>query len=204
IYAKTTPAWSGRYLAVIVGPMLVLFALGLVRARGLGIAALVLVCCFWVLDPKPASLDAKTNVAAVAAVMRPHIRADTLVLSAQPEQVPNLAYYLPSLTRFATPLGAVPDPRVMDWRNALTRFEHSSVATVLAPMLHGLPAGRRVLLVVPTAFQKTPLWMALIHRSSRRWLSFVRHDPHLRLIKVSAFRAHVTKLPVRGWLFVVR
>jgi mannosyltransferase len=204
VYAKTTPAWSGRYLAVVVGPLLVLFALGLARARGLGIAALVLVCCFWVLDPEPSSLDAKTNVAAVAAVMRPHVRSDTLVLSTQPEQVPTLAYYLPVLTRFATPLGAVPDPRVMDWRNALARFEHSSVAKVLAPILRGLPAGRRVLLVVPASFQKTPRWMALIHRDSRRWVSYVRHDPRLRLVKVSAFHAHVTKLPVRGWLFVVR
>lgn len=204
VYAKTTPAWSGRYLAVIVGPLLVLFALGLVRARGLGVAALVLVCCFWVLDPRPTSLDAKTNVAAVAAVMRPHVRSDTLVLSTQPEQVPTLAYYLPALTRFATPLGAVPDPRVMDWRNALARFERSSVATILAPMLRGLPAGRRVLLVAPTSFQKTPMWMAFIHRDTRRWVSYLRHDPRLRLIRVSAFHARLTNLPVRGWLYVVR
>ena len=139
LYAKTTPAWSGRYLAVIVGPLLLL-----------------------------------------------------------------TAYYLPAVARFATPLGAVPDPRVMNWRDALTRFEHSSVLTALAPMVRALPAGRRVLLVVPTSFQKTPRWMSLIHRSSRRWLSYLRHDPRLRLIKVSAFKAHASNLPVRGWLFVGR
>ncbi len=71
-------------------------------------------------------------------------------------------------------------------------------------MVRALPAGRRVLLVVPTSFQKTPTWMALIHRSSRRWVAYLRHDPRLRLIKVSAFKAHATNLPVRGWLFVVR
>src|SRR6202007_1842529 len=37
LYAKTTPAWAGRYLAVIVGPPIVLVALGLSRARGLGL-----------------------------------------------------------------------------------------------------------------------------------------------------------------------
>jgi hypothetical protein len=37
-----------------------------------------------------------------------------------------------------------------------------------------------------------------------RWLSYLRHDPRLRLIKVSAFKAHASNLPVRGWLFVVR
>ncbi len=204
IYAKTTPAWSGRYLAVIVGPLLLLAALGLARARHLGVVAVVLVCCFWVLDPRPGSLDAKSNVAAVAAVMRPHLRPQTLVLSTQPEQVPAIAYDLPQMTRFATPLGAVADPRVMDWRNALTRLERSSVARVLAPMVGALAPGRQVLLVVPTSFQKTPPWMALIHRSSRHWLSYLRHDPRLRLLRVSAFKAHASNLPVRGWLFVAR
>ncbi len=204
LYAKTTPAWADRYLAVIVGPLLLVAALGLARARKLGALALVLVCCFWVLDPRSSSVDAKSNVAAVAAVMRPHLRADTLILSTQPEQVPAIAYYLPHLARFATPLGPVPDPRVMDWRNALARFERSSVITVLAPMIRALPAGHRVLLVVPTAFHRTPPWMALIHRSSRRWSSYMSHDPRLRLIKASAFKAHVSNLPVRGWLFVVR
>ena len=204
MYAKTTPAWSGRYLAVIVGPLLLLAALGLARARKLGVVALVLVCCFWVLDPKPTSVDAKSNVAAVAAAMRPHVGPDTLVLSTQPEQVPAIAYYLPAVTHFATPLGAVPDPRVMDWRNALGRFEHSSVTTRLAPMVRALPPGHRVLLVVPMTFQKSPTWMALIHRSSRRWLSYLRHDPRLSLIKVSALKSHASNLPVRGWLFVVR
>jgi hypothetical protein len=204
VYAKTTPAWSGRYLAVIVGPLLLLAALGLARARGVGAVALLLVCGFWVLDPRPPSVDAKSNVAAVVAAMRPHVRPDTLVLSTQPEQVPTIAYYLPSAQRFATPLGAVPDPRVMDWRNALTRFDRSSVARELAPMLRALPAGGRVLLVVPASFQKTPTWMALIHRSSRQWLSYARHDPRLRLIKVSALHAHASSLPVRGWLFEVR
>jgi mannosyltransferase len=204
VYAKATPAWSGRYLAVIVGPLLLLAALGLARARSLGVVALVLICCFWVQDPKPHSVDAKSNVAAVAAVMRPHVGSGTLVLSTQPEQVPTIAYYLPQVTRFVTPLGAVADPRVMDWRNALTRFEHSSVPSVLAPTVRGVPAGRRVLLVVPTVFHKTPPWMALIHRSSRRWLAYLRHDPRLRLVKVSAFKAHASNLPVRGWLFMVR
>jgi hypothetical protein len=126
------------------------------------------------------------------------------VLSTQPEQVPTLAYYLPRVTRYATPLGRVPDPRVVDWRNALHRFERSSVATALAPIIRSQAAGQRVLLVVPMSFQKTPAWLALIHSSSRRWLSYLRHDPRLKLLKVSSPHAHVTNLPVRGWLFEVR
>ena len=80
------------------------------------------------------------------------------MLSTQPEQVPTLAYYLPRVTRFGTPLGPVADPRVTDWRNALELFRRSSVPTVLVPLIrHALP-GQRIALVVPTRFAKTPLW----------------------------------------------
>ena len=204
LYAKTTPAWSGRYLAVIVGPMIPLVSMGLSRARGLGIAALILVCCFWVLDPRSTSLSAKSNVAPVAHAMNPYIGPTTLVLSTQPEQVPTLAYYMPKLTRFATPLGVVPDPRVMDWRNALAKFEHSRVPRVLAPLVGQMTHRARILLVNPTAYQKVPIWMALIHHDSRSWLLYLEHDHSLRRIKVAAPGEHGADLGVQGILFTVR
>jgi mannosyltransferase len=202
-YSKLTPAWSDRYLAVIVGPLLLLTGLALARARGLGIAALALVCCFWVLDPSASSSNAKSNVAAVAEVMRSRLGPDPLVLSTQPEQVATLAYYLPRVTRFATPLGAVPDPRVVDWRNALLRFRRSTVGSVLAPLVGALEPGQRVLLVVPASFQRSPTWMSLIRRGSRSWKAYLRHDRRLKLIRVSRAGAHGSHLPVSGWLFVV-
>lgn len=204
LYAKTTPAWAGRYLAVIVGPLLVLVAMGLARARGLGVVALVFVCLFWVLDPRPPSRDAKSNVASLAHVMNRHTGPTTLVLSTQPEQVPTLAYYMPKITRFGTPLGPVPDPRVVDWRNAPATFEHSSVPTVLAPMVGALSPGDRLLLVVPTTFTKTPTWMKLIRRDSKSWLHYLRHDRRLRLIKASAPYQYRANVAVGGYLFVVR
>jgi hypothetical protein len=203
-YAKTTPAWSGRYLAVIVGPLLVFVALGLSRAKGLGVVALVLVCCFWVLDPRMTSRDAKSNVASVAFAMRPHIGPDTLVLSTQPEQVPALAYYLPRITRFVSPLGAVPDPRVMDWRNALAKFERSTVRSVLAPEVGTLAPGQRVLLVIPTAFPTAPTWMKLIHHDSTTWLAYLGRNRSLKLIKESSLHASRANTGVRGFLFAVK
>jgi mannosyltransferase len=204
LYAKTTPAWAGRYLAVIVGPLLILVAMGLVRARGLGVVALVFVCLFWVLDPPATSRDAKSNVASLAQAMNHHTGPTTLVLSTQPEQVPTLAYYMPQITHFGTPLGPVPDPRVVDWRNALAKFERSRTATVLAPMIQSLTPGERVLLVVPTTFAKTPTWMKLIHRDSKSWLRYLKHDPHLRLIKASAPHQYSANVAVGGYLFTVR
>lgn len=202
LYAKLSPAWSPRYLAIIVGPLLLLVGLGLRRAGHLGVVALILVCCFWVLDPLGTSRDAKSSVGSAARVVRAHLGADPLVLSRQPEQVPTLAYYLPNVTRFGTPLGPVPDPRVTDLRNALNRSRHSSMRTVLAALLGPLVAGERVALVVPTRYAKTPLWAKLIVRTSIAWARYLRHDPHLRLLKVISPGTPGSVLPVRISRFV--
>ncbi len=201
-YAKLSPAWAPRYLAIIVGPLLLLVGLGLRRAGHLGLVALILVCCFWVLDPRGTSRDAKSSVGSVARVVRAHLGAEPLVLATQPEQVPTLAYYLPHVTRFGTPLGPVSDPRVTDWRDALNRFRHSSIRAVLAALLRPLVAGQRVALVVPTLNATTPLWAKLIARTSIAWARYLRHDPHLRLLKVISPNTHASALPVRISLFV--
>jgi mannosyltransferase len=204
LYAKLSPSWSPRYLAAVVGPLLLLAALGLRRAGRLGLVALVLVCCFWVLDPVLATRDEKSSVASAAKAIAPRLGINPLVLSTQPEQVPTLAYYLPRVTRFATPLGPVADPRVVNWRDALTRFRQSSPQTVLAPLTRSLRRGQRVALVVPMHEAKTPLWARLIHRSSLAWAAYLRRDRHLRLLTVASPGANGSLLPVRVSLFVVR
>lgn len=201
LYAKLSPAWSPRYLAVIVGPLLLVVGLGLRRAGRLGVVALFLVCCFWVLDPVLTTRDGKSSVASAAAAIRARLGADPLVLSTQPEQVPTLAYYLPRVTRFGTPLGPVADPRVTDWHNALELFRRSSVHTVLAPLIRQLVPSQRIALVVPTRFAKTPLWAKLIHRTSVIWAHYLKHDAHLRLLKVVSPDTHQSVLPVRISLF---
>jgi hypothetical protein len=203
--AKSTPSWAFRYLAVVVGPLLVVTGFGLARAAGLGLAALALVCCFWVLNPVPHSLDAKSNVESAAAVVRHELGPNALVLSTQPEQVPTLAYYLPAGTRFATPLGPVSDPRVMDWRNALARFRLSSVRGVLAPLLTALTPGERLGLVEPTTFARAPTWMNLIRKSSLAWSRYLYRDRNLRLLAVTTRAAHhAADAAVRFAVYVVK
>lgn len=136
--------------------------------------------------------------------MRGYSGPTTLVLSTQPEQVPTLAYYMPRITQFVTPLGPVSDPGVMDWRNALSKFEHSSVSTVLAPVVGSLTPGRRVLLVTPTSSATSPMWIRLIHRDTRRWRWYLKHDRRLRLIKRASPYQYRANVGVRGLLFVVR
>ncbi len=203
-YAKTTPAWAPRYLAVIVGPLLILAGLGLARAGRLGLVALALSACFWITNPVVSSLSAKSNVAAVAAHVRPHLGTDPLVLATQPEEIPTLAYYLPGVTHFGTPVGPVPDPRVVDWRDILARFKRSSVHAVLSPMLAKLTPGQRVVLVVPVKFSTSPLYMKLIHRASDRWLFAISHDHSFRLITTSYAQWNQAGVPVEAYVYRYR
>ncbi|HET9104755.1 MAG TPA: glycosyltransferase family 39 protein [Solirubrobacteraceae bacterium] len=183
LYAKASPAWAERYLAVIAGPLIVLFAIGLRRAARFGAVGLALVCLLWITDPIPTALNTKSNVATAAAAVRPALGRGSLVLSTQPEQVPVLHYYLPAVRRFLTPLGAVPDPGIVDWRNALTRFAHSSPQRVLAPALAGLAPGQTVALVLPDVTPRQPQWSQLIRRSSRTWRAYLDGDRALRFVR---------------------
>jgi hypothetical protein len=203
-YSKLTPAWADRYLAVVLAPLLIVFALGLARAGRLGLVALALVACWWVLDPLPTSPDSKSNVAAAMAKVRGHLGSQPLVLSTQPEQVPVISYYLSGVTRFATPLGAVPDPRVMDWRDALARFHRHSVSTVLMPMVRRLTPGTRVLLITPLGMAKTPVYFKLINRASVQWSTALAYDPKLKRLKVTDVKAYATGVAVRAVLYEVR
>ncbi|MBV9194579.1 MAG: glycosyltransferase family 39 protein [Solirubrobacterales bacterium] len=203
-YAKVTPAWADRYLAVVLAPLLLLFGLGVARAGRLGLVALALVASFWVLDPLPTSVDSKSNVGITMAKVRHHLGADPLVLSTQPEQVPVISYYLPGVSRFATPLGLVPDPRVMDWRDALRRFHRNSVRSVLLPAVRSLPPGTRVLLVTPLGMASKPLYMKLINRASVQWSTALAYDPALKRVKVTDAMANVAGVAVRAVLYEVR
>ncbi len=201
-YSKISPAWADRYLAVTVGPLMLLTALGLTRAGRMGIVGLVLLACFWVLDPIPTRRYYKSNAALVAANVRPDMGPGSLIVSTQPEQVPTLSYYLPRVTRFGTTLGPVPDPHIVDWRNALTRMEHASVRRTLTPMVNSVTSGQHLLLVIPLDLPKVPLWMQLIQRDSLRWVHALEHDPSLRLIRVEGPDVFTSGVPVRGFLFV--
>ena len=82
------------------------------------------------------------------------------MVSMQPEQGPLLAYHLEQLggapkLRFASPLGAVENDRVMDWTDADERIEDATPAKNLDPLLDKLPPGGRVLIVHPVTIAQT-------------------------------------------------
>ena len=169
IFSQFSPAWANRYLGVLLGPLILLAAAALPRAGRLGLVALTMVFLFWFAYRAP---EDKSNARALAERFAPKLEPGDLVISTQPEQVPVLAYYLPDGLRYATPLGPVADPRVMDWRDAMTRLEESSVGTHLDPLLDDAPAGSHVLLVQPQ-IRDVDAWKAdwtrLVRVRSGQW-----------------------------------
>ena len=195
LFSQLAPAWANRYLAVLVGPVLLLAAAGLPRAGRLGVVALALVIVFW---GAFRAHEPKSNAREIAARYEPELGSGDLIVSTHPEQVPVLAYYFGYDRSYATPLGPVDETRVMDWRDALERLEASSPKTTLAPLLDELPVGRKVLLVRPLIREEsawTADWTSLVRRRSYQWGWALAHDSrfHRTARAAPAYTEHVPR-----------
>ncbi len=175
---RLTHVWAPRYSAVGVGPAVLLIGAGLAWAGRLGIVCLLLMVPGW-LPPVATSISTKSNVAQDLRRSRTHARADDLVLVTQPELMPVVRYYLGSAPRYASTLGAAPDPQVMDWRDALVRLR-ATRAAALTPLLDRVPAGGRVIVVRPKGSPANVAWPRLIHLRTRQWLRVLAGDPRFR------------------------
>ena len=173
--SQISPAWTARYLAVVVGPLLLLAAVGFARAGRFGIVALALVLVLWV-DFRAG--DSKSNVREVATASASRLAPGDVVVSTHPEQIPVLRYYLPEGLRYTTPLGPVTDPGVMDWRDALDRLRGQRAQSTLGPLLDRLPPGRRLLFVRPVTTRggwNAP-WTRLVRQRSAEWRRVIAMD----------------------------
>jgi mannosyltransferase len=182
--SQVSPAWALRYFAVLIGPLLLLAAAGLARASGLGLAVLVLLVLFWV-DLSGNDSDYKSNLRGVVVQFEDRLRPGDLVLSTHPERLPNIHYYLGDRVRYATSLDPSPDPRAMDWRDALDRLEAARVPGPLAPVLDSLPRGSRLLLVQPatnTGKSWDAPWTSLVKHRAREWGRFLAHDERFKRV----------------------
>jgi mannosyltransferase len=179
-----SPAWALRYLVVVLAPIAVLVAGGLGGLSALGPLAVILVALVaWHGRPTARTLDNKSNVTQVAHVLAPSLPRGTLVFSTQPEQVPELAHELPAGMRFATPLGAVPDPGVMDWRDAMPRLRAARYAPALESRVRALPPGRRLLLVQPQFSHPDSPWTRRIRVLAHRWGRALRRSGLVRRVR---------------------
>jgi mannosyltransferase len=178
-----SPAWALRYLCVVLAPAAIVIGAGLSRVGP--VAAVVIVVLFigsWYGKPTHASLAHKSNVATVSRRLAGSLPAGTQVFSTQPEQVPVLHFYLPPGLRYVTPLGPVPDPRVMDWRDAMKRLDRPAAAATFAGVLRGLRPGERLLLVQPRFSAPTAPWTRRIRQLARRVLRDRSGDPDVVVV----------------------
>jgi hypothetical protein len=180
--SQIQPAWASRYLAVLLGPLLLALAATVSRGSRVSAWALAGVLVVW-LATFP--LAERSNVRAVAAEVTPVIRAGDVVASTQPEQVPVLSRYLPGGVLYVTPLGMVFDERVTDWRHGIERLRAGKPERELLPLVDRLGPGRRILLVTP--IPNRPLsdapWKRATRARTREWRAALRRHPRLREIE---------------------
>ena len=209
LVSQVSPAWTTRYLGVILGPLLLVSAVGLARAGKLGLVALVIVLGIWAI-PRTFGLTNKSNAADLRDASVPLLHKKDLVLSMQPEQGPLLAYHLerlggaPDLT-FANAMGKVKNDEVMDWTDGYDRMKAATPAKDLEPLLASLRDGGRVLIVHPVTTRVDDWdapWTELVRRRSAQWGGALATDKRFkRVAVVPPFYRRATRIGVRGVIY---
>ena len=206
LVSQVSPAWTTRYLGISLGPIIVLASLGLARAGNLGLAALAVVLAIWSL-PHTGALKNKSNAADFGEEAAQVLGPGDLVVVLQPEQTPLVEYHLgvDGLT-WATQLGRVDDPEIMDWRDGMDRMETATPEENLQPLLARLPDSARVLLVHPITTQRDQWdapWTELVRRRSAQWGRAMEDDPRFTRSTdpVPRFYRRATRIGIRGVLY---
>src|SRR6185436_15324689 len=209
IVSQVSPAWTTRYLGVLLGPMLLLGALALARAGNLGLVALLIIIGIWAI-PKSYGLENKSNASDLRKDAVPELRKGDLVLSMQPEQGPLLAYHLEQLggapeLRFGNPIGAVENDMIMDWTDGYDKLKAATPSKNLEPLIASLRPGGRVLIVHPVTSRADDWdapWTELVRRRSAQWGAALATDPRLEFVKAVPVRyRRATRIGVRGVIY---
>ncbi len=189
--SQVVAAWSTRYFGTYLPVLILLVALALARSGRAGLVGLGVVTVLWtvplpfVADGRtPGAAVAKSNVEALAERLDALVQSGDVVVSAQMEQVPLLAYYLGPGLRYADPTGVVADPRVADWRQVFERMRTAEPEAVLDPLVAGLEPGGHVVVACPRLFTDGDdlLWYRLMDRHCHSATRALDLDP--RLVRV--------------------
>lgn len=189
--AHVEPSWATRYLAVSLGPVLLLLAMGLVRARLHGLLGLV-AAGLLVLQPVTRLQGnlrypdaAKSDVAVLAERVDGDVRPGDLVVVVQPEALPLAERYLGAGLRYADPVGEVAEPSIMDWRDSRARLDTADADTTLSALVESLAPRERLLLLLP-AVRSRPTdteWVQRIREVGLEYRSSVLRDDRLRVVE---------------------
>jgi MFS family permease len=164
--SQITPAWVARYFAPVLAPIVLTAAWGLSRSGVVGAAALIASMLF-LMNTGSFVPQYKSDMRDISGELGADMHPGDLVVTAQPEQIALMWYYLPSGLRYASSIGRVRDPRYMNWVNALDRLRAAQPAQVLPPLIASLRRGQQVLFVRPLtegAQSWEASWTQLIRR----------------------------------------
>ena len=190
VNARINPGWSPRYFIAIIGPSILVAAVALARAGRLGTVALIIVAVVgfkpWVFFDNPVGNDGLSNLKTVSRTIGPHLQPRDLVIGLEPGQVTTLYHYLPPGLRYATSMGPVRDPGVIDWRNVVDRLEHADVKRDVGPLIDALPKGAHVAVAIPNFSRESHLtrYFELVNQRGAELVKFVTRDPRLALLLV--------------------
>jgi hypothetical protein len=165
------PIWAWRYFAPIVAPLLLLGALAMARSRVVGVVAAIF-CVAFLANAGSFAPPYKSDMKDVAAEMQQLMRPGDLVVVSQPEQTPLASYYLPSGLQYASTLGRVATPSVMNWMGAMNRLQAADPRATVQALVASLRPGQHLLYVRPlTEGVKNwkAAWPALVRRRSAQW-----------------------------------
>jgi hypothetical protein len=183
IASQVSPAWTTRYFAVVLGPLVLVAARGLRLSGRLGLVALAAVLFLWF---GYSVRDDKENARQITAGVVHSMHPGELVVSTHPEQVPVLRYYLGPGYRFATTLGPVSDPQIFDWRNAVDRLRSSSPRARVDETVAAVRPGAEFVVIAPV-FRDYRAWKAewthLVWEKSIAYTSLLQQDPRVRLVR---------------------
>jgi len=182
ITSQVSPAWTDRYFAVILGPMVLLAAQGVVRARRLGFGLLVALVFLWA---GYSVQNNKENARGITRGVQPYLHPGELIISTHPEQTPVLRYYLGPGYHWATTLGPTPDPHVFDWIDAVTRLQNAKARPTLDRLLAQVKPGQEFVVIAPV-FRDYRAWRAewtkLVWKKATAWNWILANDPRYKVV----------------------
>ena len=184
--SQFNPAWTQRYMAAVICPILLVLAVGAARSGVVGLVGTLAAVSLALVAPTNATLHIKSNVRDIAAGVRSDLRPGDLVINGQPEQVPLSWYYMPGGLHFADPMGRTSDPRMLNWVHVVARLQAAEPAKTYERLMATVPNGSRILLVRPLTITRSnwvQSWTQLIRLRSAQWSGLLAHDPRLVRLK---------------------
>ena len=122
-----------------------------------------------------------------------YLHPGDLVVIGQPEQAPLAWYYLPSKLRYASTMGPLSDPSVMNWMGAMGHLQDADPRAVVGPLVASLKPGQQLLYVRPLtegAKNWSAAWPALVRRRSAQWGQLLQDEQAKGTLKTVATAPH--------------